>query len=253
MQEQLTDPAADSILPYDVVTLPSQGIFYKDRKKSVKVSYLNASDENLLASPSLTETGKLIDTLLSRKILDKDILLQDMPDCDKEAILIFLRNTAFGTEYNVTVIDRKTEKEFTTKIDLSVLRTKDITVELDENNEFEHFLEISKKKVRLSFISPADEQELKKIDETHKNDPISPYMTKQLAKMLKEVDGVRDPMSIHQFIQTMPIRDSQIIRKVVRDNTPELDLTVSVTTPSNETQQLRINFGVEFFRPFYGI
>ena len=39
MQEQLTDPAADSILPYDVVTLPSQGIFYKDRKKSVKVSY----------------------------------------------------------------------------------------------------------------------------------------------------------------------------------------------------------------------
>ena len=70
MQEQLTDPAADSILPYDVVTLPSQGIFYKDRKKSVKVSYLNASDENLLASPSLTETGKLIDTLLSRKILD---------------------------------------------------------------------------------------------------------------------------------------------------------------------------------------
>ena len=176
-----------------------------------------------------------------------------MPDCDKEAILIFLRNTAFGTEYDVTITDKKTNKEFSTKIDLSILKTKDIGVELDENNEFDYQLEVSKKKVKLTFLSPADEQELKKIDETHKNDLINPYMTKQLGKMLKEVDGVRDPMTIHQFIQTMPIRDSQLIRKVVRDNTPELDLTVSVTTPSNDTQQLRINFGVEFFRPFYGI
>jgi hypothetical protein len=153
----------------------------------------------------------------------------------------------------VTLNDRKTNKEFNTKIDLSVLKTKDIGVELDENNEFEHYLEISKKKVKLTFISPSDEQELKKIDELHKNDLISPYMTKQLGKMLKEIDGVRDSMTIHQFIQTMPIRDSQLIRKVVRDNTPELDLTVTVTTPSNDTQELRINFGVEFFRPFYGI
>lgn len=252
MHEQLRE-TSDSILPYDVVTLPSQGIFYKDRKKSVKVSYLNASDENLLASPSLTETGKLIDTLIDRKILDKDISLEDMPDCDKEAILIFLRNTAFGTEYDITLTDKKTNKEFSTKIDLSILKTKEIGVELDENNEFEYQLKVSKKKVRLTFLSPADEQELKKIDETHKNDLISPYMTKQLGKMLKEVDGVRDPMTIHQFIQTMPIRDSQLIRKVVRDNTPELDLTVNVTTPSNDTQELRINFGVEFFRPFYGI
>lgn len=252
MQEQLGE-TPDSILPYDVVTLPSQGIFYKEKKTSIKVTYLNASDENLLASPSLTETGKLIDTLIGRKILDKDISLEDMPDCDKEAILIFLRNTAFGPNYDVKVTDRKTNKDFNTTIDLSALKTKDIGVELDENNEFEYHLEVSKKKVKLTFISPSDEKELKKLDETHKNDLISSYMTTQLGKMLKEVDGVRDPMTIHQFIQTMPIKDSQSIRKVVRDNTPELDLTVNVTTPSNEEQQLRINFGVEFFRPFYGI
>ena len=31
-------------LPHDVVILPSGGIFYKSKKKSIKVGYLTASD-----------------------------------------------------------------------------------------------------------------------------------------------------------------------------------------------------------------
>eukprot|EP01050_Picozoa_sp_SAG11_P000001 SAG11_NODE_1_length_64905_cov_182.268355_1_plen_49_part_10 len=47
-----TEQPLETILPYDMVSLPSQGIFYKTDKKSVKVTYLNASDENLLSTPS---------------------------------------------------------------------------------------------------------------------------------------------------------------------------------------------------------
>jgi hypothetical protein len=39
-------------LPHDVVLLPSEGRFYKNKKKSVKVGYLTAADENILASVS---------------------------------------------------------------------------------------------------------------------------------------------------------------------------------------------------------
>ena len=35
-------------LPHDVVPLPSGGIFYKNKKKSVKVGYLTANDENII-------------------------------------------------------------------------------------------------------------------------------------------------------------------------------------------------------------
>jgi hypothetical protein len=59
----------ESILPYDMVSLPSQGVFYQNGKKSVKVTYLNASDENLLATPSMIGSGELVDSLLSRKII----------------------------------------------------------------------------------------------------------------------------------------------------------------------------------------
>jgi len=248
MQEQF-----DTILPYDMVTLPSQGIFYSNNKKTVKVTYLNASDENLLASPSLQNNGELVNTLLDRKILDKDIAVTDMPECDKEAILVFLRNTAFGSDYTVKLTDPKTKEEFETTIDLSTLRTNDVGVELDENNEFDHYLEMSKKKVKLTFLTPKDERELRDIDSKNQKTPINPYMTKQLEKMIKEIDGNRDPMTIHQFIQTMPIRDAQNIRKSIKDNVPTLDLNVDVMTPSNDVATVRISFGIEFFRPFYGI
>ena len=243
----------ESILPYDMVSLPSQGVFYKNGKKSVKVTYLNASDENLLATPSMIGSGGLVDSLLTRKILDKDIVVSDMANCDKEAILVFLRNTAFGSEYTVSVTDPKTKIEFETVIDMSILKTKDINVNMDEKGEFEHYLDMSKKKCKLTLLSPKHEKDLKQVEETYKDQKISPYMTKQLEMVVREVDGNREPMTIANFIQKMPIKDSQGIRKTVRKNTPELDLNVKVMTPSNEEIGVKINFGVEFFRPFYGI
>jgi len=252
MQEQLGQQP-ETILPYDMVSLPSQGVFYKNKKKSVKVTYLNASDENLLATPSLQANGELVNTLISRKILDKDINVIDMPECDKEAILVFLRNTAFGSDYKITLKDPKTEESFETTLDLSILKTTDVGVELDNNNEFNHYLEVSKKKVKLSFLTPQNERTLKTLDEQKKDAVVNTYMTKQLELIVKEIDGNRDSMTIAQFIQTMPIRDSQSIRKIVRENSPSLDLTIPVLTPSNEEINARITFGVEFFRPFYGI
>ena len=38
----------DFSLPHDVVPLPSGGVFYKNKKKSLKVGYLTAADENIL-------------------------------------------------------------------------------------------------------------------------------------------------------------------------------------------------------------
>ena len=251
MQEQMNQQ--ETILPYDVVSLPSGGAFYANKKKVLKVTYLNASDENLLATPSLTSNGTLVESLLSRKILDKDIKVEDMPECDKEAVLIFLRNTAFGSDYQVTVTDKKTNESFETTLDLSILKTKDIDVVMDDNNEFDFYLEKSKKKVKLSLLSPSDEKYLREVEKTHKDSPINPYMTKQLERMVKEIDGNRDPMTISQIIQMLPILDAQSIRKAVRKNTPELNLSVNVMTPSNEEMAVRVSFGVEFFRPFYGI
>ena len=55
------------------------------------------------------------------------------------------------------------------------------------------------------------------------------------------------------FVERLPIKDSQDFKKYVKDNTPGLDLKRSVKSPSGESVQVEVGFGVEFFRPFYGL
>ena len=71
--------------------------------------------------------------------------------------------------------------------------------------------------------------------------------------MIKSVGGMREALKIRNFVEMMPIKDSQDFRKFVQDNKPGLDLTQTVTTPSGDNIQVNIGFGVEFFRPFYGL
>ena len=67
----------DPTIAYDVVELPSRGIFYPNGMKSVKVAYLTAADENILSSPNLIQTGTVITELLRRKILTRDVPIED--------------------------------------------------------------------------------------------------------------------------------------------------------------------------------
>jgi hypothetical protein len=47
-------------LPHDVVPLPTQGLFYKNKKKSIKVGYLTANDENILMAGGNDMTQNLL-------------------------------------------------------------------------------------------------------------------------------------------------------------------------------------------------
>ena len=191
--------------------------------------------------------------LLKRKILDKDLNIEEIVEEDRQAILIFLRNTAFGSEYNLTITDDKTGNEFTVEVDLGSLKIKDFNLVEDTNGEYGHYLEKSKTEITFKFLTQKQEDEIEKIKESWNGNGVAPVITKQLEMMIKSVGGVRDALKIRGFIETMPIKDSQDFRKFVKDNKPGLDLTQTVRTPSGEDVQVRIGFGVEFFRPFYGL
>ena len=79
MENQTRDHGQDNFtLPHDVVQLPSQGIFYKNKKKSIKVGYLTASDENILMGGA----ADLTMTLLRAKIYQLSIINGQQPNED---------------------------------------------------------------------------------------------------------------------------------------------------------------------------
>ena len=113
MENQSRDYGQNNFsLPHDVVPLPSQGVFYKTKKKSIKVGYLTANDENILMGGG----NDMTQTLLRSKIYEPDLRIEDLLEGDVESILIFLRNTAFGPEMEMNLIDPMTKKPFAVPI-----------------------------------------------------------------------------------------------------------------------------------------
>ena len=87
--------------------------------------------------------------------------------------------------------------------------------------------------------------------ESYPQGRIVPRITWRLNKQIVEINGNSDRNFISQFIESMPIMDSKYVRTFMLENEPKLDLTKQVIAPSGEKVNVDINFGVEFFRPFF--
>lgn len=247
MENQSRDYGQENFsLPHDVVPLPTQGIFYKNKKKSIKVGYLTANDENILMGGG----NDMTQTLLRAKIYEPDVRIEDLMEGDVEAILIFLRNTAFGPEMELNLVDPITKKSFKGSVRLDELDI--IKGQLpSEDGTFITMLPKSQATVKLKPMTYGEILEVQKLSESYPQGRTAPKVTWRLNKQIIEINGVDDKSEISKFINQMPIADSKYIRKFMDENEPRLDLTRTVIAPSGEKLTVNVGFGVDFFRPFF--
>jgi len=240
-------------LPHDIIQLPSGGIFYKSKKKSIKVGYLTATDENILANidgkKSIREA--IVVPLLRNKIYEPEIRPEELLEGDVEAVLLFLRNTSFGPEYKLNLTDPKTNQPFEASIMLDELNIKQPKIQPNEDGLFETKLPMSGSVVKLKLLSLMDTIAIDNIVDMYPKGYIAPTVTTRLNRMVVEIDGNTNKEDIAKFCQNMLIGDSKHIRKFMNENEPKLDLNRKVIAPSGEKVDVTIAFGVEFFRPFF--
>lgn len=174
---------------YDIIELPSHGECYPSKKGRLPVRELTAADENLIASPNMYVSGMLIDTLIRRCVLDKSFDTEKLCEGDRDAIVLWLRATAFGSEYNVTAKNPETGKEYKAQINLADFKYKDFNLKGDENGHFEYRFsngDIAKFKI-LSYKEIMDVQ----------NDVASQYVNQKkflvydmITKVRRQVDEI---------------------------------------------------------------
>lgn len=246
---------AEFNLPHDVIQLPSGGLFYKSKKKSIKVGYLTAVDENIIAEADFKKSVQesIVLPLLRNKLYERDLRPEELIDGDVEAILLFLRNTSFGPEYSLSVTDPATDQKFNASMLLDELNIKQTPNKPNEEGLFETILPVSKKKVKLKVLTISDRIEIERIVRSYPPDRTPPSITTKLTHMIVELDGEKDKGVIATFIQQMPIGDSKFVRRFMAENEPRLDLSKEVIAPSGERVMVDITFGVEFFRPFLSV
>lgn len=252
--DYLSKPQDNS--PYDVLELPSGGLLYKNQKSTLKVAYLNAMDESIITNPNLLQSGKFLEILINRKMLDTELKYKDLHVGDRNAIMIWLRSTGYGPMYNISLADPDSIEyvEFQTEIDLSQLKVKNLGAKPDENGHFDYVLPVSKTPIKFKLLTVGDIDDIEdysnKMDESGEFNDVNIY---SLTKQIIEIDGeVRKP-HIKAFVSTMRIGDSRGLRGYINEIESGMDMNITVRTPGGGSTTTFLPLNYTFFWPEYRI
>lgn len=236
--------------PFDVVPLPSKGKLYRGKKANIKLAYMTTADENILTSPNLLKNGEFLEILINRKLLEPELRYSDLLPGDRNAIMLWLRATAYGEMYPVTLYDEKDEP-FDVEINLNELKTIELNVEPDSDGLFSFVMPISKANVRFKLLTCGDIDNIEKILEHEKemNIPVNNASTYKLENMIVEVNGETNKTMIRDFVNYMRIGDSKAFNKYVDSIDTGVDLNIEVGTPGGGSVKTFLPLNLGFFWP----
>ncbi len=236
--------------PFDVLPLPSRGKVYKNKKPNIKLAYMTTADENILTSPNLLQSGQFLEILINRKMLDPSIRYENLTIGDRNAIMLWLRATAYGEMYPVTILDENGEP-FETEINLNELKEKELIIEPDENGEFDFLLPLSKNQIKFKFLTCGDVDwiERKLEEEREKKVIVNNASTYKLEKQITEVNGSRDRNYIKDFSSSLRIADAKALTDYIESIESGIELNIDVKTPGGGSVATFLPLSVSFFWP----
>ena len=236
--------------PFDLIPLPSRGKLYRNKKANVKLAYMTTADENILSSPNLLQSGQFLEILMNRKILDPEIRYKDLTIGDRNAIMLWLRATAYGEMYPVTILDELGDP-FETEINLNELKENELVAEPDEKGEFLFELPITKNVIKFKFLTCGDVDDIERIleKERERNVLVNNASTYRLERQIVEVNGNRDKRYIQDFASSLRIADAKAFNEYVESIESGIDLNINVTTPGGGSVATFLPLSVTFFWP----
>ena len=240
--------------PFDVIPLPSKGKLYKNKKESVRLAYMTTADENILTSPNLLQSGEFLEILINRKILEPTLRYKDLLPGDRNAIMLWLRATAYGEMYPVTLLDELSEP-FDTEINLNELKTIELNENPDEEGLFYFELPLTKAQIKFRLLTMGDVDAIEKIvtDEKERNIPVNNTNTYRLERMIVEVNGSRDRGMVRDIANSMRISDARAFDAYVDSIESGIDLNIEVETPGGGSVATFLPLNFNFFWPNFGL
>jgi rubredoxin len=217
------------ITPTEEIELPSLGLFYPNGKKTVKVKYLTAEEDDVLFSPELIKSGRVLDALLQIVIVDKDLHPDDMIVGDRNAILVHVRKTGIGEEYMPGKMTCPScGEQYEPVVDLNKLKLKYLENKPDQNGEYDFFLPLMKKNIKFRMMTGKDENKIGKATQNTSKKGVSSFkvskgVTERYRLQIMEVEGNRDKLYISKLISAMPMKDSMVFREYTKLLSPGVD------------------------------
>lgn len=247
-------------VPVEAAPLPSQGIVYPKNsslygQETLAIKAMTAREEDILMSRAYSKAGTTITELIKSCLIDKSVDPGDLLVGDRQALIVSIRITGYGADYECDVTCPACGVRSTSTFDLSSLEITRMSTQPIQpgTNEFQVTLPVSKKSIILKFMTGRDEEELNLTLERRKKllgEGSENFITSRLAHQIISVDGITDKNKINIFVTNMPARDSLFLRDFVAKNEPGISMKSPHNCKScNATSEVALPMGVSFFWP----
>lgn len=245
-------------IPVETIPLPSGGRVYPPgsplNRETVEIRAMTAREEDILTSRALLKKGTVISELIKSCLTDKSINPVDLLTGDRNALMVAIRITGYGAEYDAEMECNECNTKAPRSFNLGELPIKRLDINPVEEglNLFEFMLPFSKKAVRFRFLTGRDEEEILATSEKQKKLGLQgeSSVTTNLLYSIVSIDGVSDRSKIAGFVRMMPARDSLALRNYIRDNEPGIIMKQDVSCPScGHGEEVSMPIGVSFLWP----
>ena len=230
-------------LPTETVELPSLGKVYSLENPlssgKIEMKYMTAREEDILTNINLLKQGIAIEKML-QSLIKSPIDYDDLLLGDRNGLLIAARILAYGSQYSFEYNDVESEIK------------EQITIDLQDKNEFSAELPASKNVITFKLLTVGDE---KKIDQEIKGfkkatNLQAGELTTRLKHQITSVNGNYDQKTVRDFVDNYLLaRDSSFLRSYIGDITPDIDLSVNFTLSSGREVTESLPLTTEFFFP----
>jgi len=276
----IANTPSEQLIPWEKVTLPSQGRYYSDRLPDGKIEVLpmTIKADKILATSRLTGSGQALDYIMDNHVrFPNGFSSTDLIIGDWTFLLYYLRGISYGNIYEFTVkcTNEDCARDSVHEYDLNELA--DTLKGPSKNEPFEvdlpYFSEITGRRVYVAvrFMRWRDVREI-----TKRTKAISASMPKQartahkgprpfakqkapvvlnetieqnLDLAIVSINGDDDRGKIAQIVRKMHARDTSVIRQAMDDNMPGIDTDIEVTCPHcDEDMKMGLPFTTDFFR-----
>ena len=266
----LKESGLSFITPTELVDLPSRGQYYPEGhplkdQESVEIRQMTAKEEDILTNKSFIKKGVVIDKLVESVLVDRTIDVSSLLVGDKNAIMIALRISGYGPEYDVGLICTECGNKNQKKINLEEAEVYDSGKIIDVaagNEDLKHErLPNGSVLVKLPrtgwyaecrLLTGADEKRLLNYVEAKRRggETEELTLTEQLFLIVDSINGVTDKEELSKGIKGMPAYDAKHLRTVYQKLIPNVKIMSKYNCSAClAEQEVEVPFTQEFFWP----
>jgi hypothetical protein len=272
---------AERLIPWEVCSIPSNGIYYGWPSRTVEVRAMGQTAEKVLANQRLAQSGQSIDYLFRECVRypDPNFDPMDLLVGDRMFLLYYLRGITHGNmyEFAMTCPNPQCGKSSTHSYDLnnlaSTIRQADPSIGVEPYKVVLPYLSESIGRefwVGLRFLRGRDTNNMIAMRRTKKrafaapairagksnpfkrqdDAPVDDTLTENLQLVIVSLMGVQDRVKINSFVQRMHATDTAAIREWLREYSPGIESTVTLNCPEcGQEFTVELPLTESFFRP----